>query len=175
MIGHDLDEYISKNLRLKLHSIRIAGNRAVHQNKATTIDSQSNIKLMHDIAVALYSAILVKRGSIESSVKYGQDLIDSYQLYDKTESNSSAISTKQHESLMTEIEQKNQQLKDHLAEIANKEKAIDELTRKQNAKQSRQILDTLVFNEAQTRQYLIDSALFKAGWDIDLVNNQLMR
>lgn len=170
--SHDLDEYISKNLRLKLHSIRIAGNRAVHQNQATTIDSQSNIKLMHDIAAALYSAILVKKGSIESSVKYGQDLIDSYQPYDKTESNSSAISTKQHELLMTEIEQKSQQLKEYLTEIINKEKAIDELTRKQNAKQSRQILDTLVFNEAQTRQYLIDSALFKAGWDIDLVNNQ---
>lgn len=170
--SHDLDEYISKNLRLKLHGIRTAGNRAVHQNKAATIDSQSNIKLMHDIAVALYSAILVKRGSIESSIKYGQNLLDSYHPFDKTEANSSATSTKRHELLMAEIEQQNQQLKEHLAEIANKEKAIDELTRKQNAKQSRQILDTLVFNEAQTRKYLIDSALFKAGWDIDLVNNQ---
>lgn len=170
--SYELEDFISLNFQYKLDSIRSKGNQAVHQNNVTDSDSINSLKITHDIAVAFYVCMITNSDRVKENSDFAQKLIDSYQPYDKTESNSSATSTKKHESLMDEIEQQNQQLKDYVAQLANTNKVIDELTRKQNAKQSRQILDTLVFNEAQTRQYLIDSALFKAGWDIDLVNSQ---
>ena len=171
----ELDAFISESVRKKLTSIRIVGNDAVHQNKANVHDSKANLKLMHDIAASLFPTLMPITDETVSRVTFIQQLLDRYQPPVEVDSSAVVIDETAHKAIMQEIAEQKQALERELeakkAESQTQREYIDELTRQQNAKQSRQVLDTLVFNESETRQYLIDTGLLKAGWDIDLITN----
>ncbi len=142
---------VPKELLNKLHAIRINGNKAVHGNFASDKDAKWLLREAYDIARWIHLTL------------YNFDITD---IPDFNLPVFSKESKQEERSAQTEIK-----IQGLLKEL---QKQRDELytTKKEKGHyqqllaRAKSVVNTLQFNEEQTRYNLIDSLLISAGWDV---------
>ena len=157
----------------KLHAIRKAGNKAVHDGKFNRGDSQWLLKEAH----ILGSWLLLTSGKGSAT-----DLTPYVEVKAEPKPKAKADASQQAEQNKAQSQQLEQALKELeatklsqqkvLAENAKLKHQVDATQASKNRKASDQAKSQIDLNEAETRRRLIDTELHSRGWDIDLMHGK---
>jgi type I restriction enzyme R subunit len=146
-------------VQTKLHALRMHGNKAVHANKGTTPTALAMVREAFDIARWVFVTF---DGGLASSI---------HAFVPPTPPADAKKLEKDHQRLLAQIAEQEeqmqailQQLEQAKAQQATVERTTEEL--QQLVASGSAAADQLAFDEATTRQRLIDAMLVSAGWKV---------
>lgn len=156
----------------KLHAIRKAGNKAVHDGKFNRGDSQWLIKEAHILACWLL--LTSGKGTKSDLTSYVEVKPEPKpKTADTAKINElNKAQTEQLEKALKELESVKESQQKALAENAKLKHQVDAVQASKNRQASDQAKSQIDLNEAETRRRLIDTELHSRGWDIDLLNGK---
>jgi len=144
----------------KLHGVRINGNKAAHGEKLSTVTALWLIREAYDIAKWYF--VTYANGSLEACPEFQKPPETSL-----TEESKAELK-RQKRGLLEKLAAQETQMQELLNKLENergKAKAVEQDLEKFKAK-AQSVADELSFDEATTRNRLIDSQLVAAGWDV---------
>ncbi|QQS48543.1 MAG: DEAD/DEAH box helicase family protein [Acidobacteriota bacterium] len=147
---------VPRVIQQKLDSLRVQGNKAAHGDKSSKSIAQWILKEAWDLSCWFYVAYC--DGS--------QDKIPEYE-----EPAATATAEKESKQFLARLAEQEKQLQQILLELEETRKKADAADRaaanlEAAMANGQQVADSLHFNEAETRQRLIDSLLQAAGWKL---------
>ena len=159
---------IDRALIEKFHLLRIEGNKAAHGGNFNKKNSQWLLKEAHIIASWLF--LLFKKGAKENIPKYlSPTLKNNTNTLLKTKL---AHQKERHEALLAELEAIKETEKKAQQDVTKLAQALDEIKQQKYQKQSAKACRSIDLNEKETRQRLINTQLFDAGWYIDQASSK---
>lgn len=150
----------------KLHAIRKIGNRAAHEGKFSSGDSQWLLKEAHILSYWLL--LLTKKGT-KADIRA---FVTPQTAHEKPVAKKDAEHKVRLEQALNELEEAKAREEHAAQENAKLKQQLSEVEAAQNQQSSQQALNHLQLNEAETRRQLIDRDLYSAGWNVDLINNK---
>jgi type I restriction enzyme R subunit len=170
---HEFKRSLGSNVFPKIKAVQKAGNNAVHsERKVTPVESTQALKELHHILYWFYRTY--------TSVKPASDQVFDLTKVPQTIQISADLvmqSAKQLKALQKQLQERDEA---HLnaikaersksADLAAQNKALLEQVKKQkqqNTQAQNQAKDPHDYNEAQTREFIIDQYLKEMGWDLD--------
>jgi type I restriction enzyme R subunit len=173
---HEFKRSLGSNVFPKIKAVQKAGNNAVHsERKVTAVESTQSLKELHHILYWFYRTY--------TSVKPASDQVFNLTKVPQTIQISADLvmqSAKQLKTLQKQLQERDES---HLnaikversksADLAAQNKALLEQVEKQkqqNTQAQNQAKDPHDYNEAQTREFIIDQYLKEMGWDLDGIN-----
>lgn len=146
----------------KLHAIRMHGNKAAHGEPATTQNARWLLQEAFDLACWMY-------------VQYGEGSAKSIPIYIQptTGDDSKGKLKREKKQVLEKLAAQEAQMKALLQELEEARKAVATTEKKADeiealASSAQDVADTLKFDEATTRDRIIDSMIASEGWDIAL-------
>lgn len=172
--SNEFQQVVDKALLTKFHAIRIGGNKAAHEGYVNQHEAIWLVKEAYYIGVWLY--VTIGGGSDEDLAEYQQ--LENMPRDDEGK----AEFKRKNKQLQLKLAQNSAQLEQALKELqevreaqmaaqqeaARLKLAIDQEKAQQLRSKTEQLKSTFEFNEAETRQQLIDAELRSAGWDVAL-------
>jgi type I restriction enzyme R subunit len=150
----------------KLHTLRIEGNHAVHDNRGDTISALRLLKETYDLARWLH--VNFDGGRVEECPPFAQPPEGGADASERRKEKRAIL-----ERIVAHEAQMQKLLEDLEAERARAEQAVataaelqTALVAGQQAAATVEAVDPLAFNEAETRRYLIDLMLADVGWNV---------
>lgn len=162
--GEDFIALSSPAILDKFHLVKNLGNKAAHENKGTDKDAVFATKQAYHLGAWLYCSYHnVNADSIPAYKEIKSDHSPAGRFKKKLEQ-SDAL----YKQAMSELEQQRKAYEE-LLEQANQATAIkDNLVVEKFTNFSANATQSLHFNEAETRKYLIDAELREVGWDVSM-------
>jgi type I restriction enzyme R subunit len=170
---HEFKRSLGSNVFPKIKAVQKAGNNAVHsERKVTALESTQSLKELHHILYWFYRTY--------TSVKPASDQVFDLAKVPKTiQINADLVmqSAKQLKALQKQLQERDDA---HLKAIKVERSKSDELAaqnkalleqieqqKQQNTQTLKQSKDPHDYNEAETREFIIDQYLKEMGWDLD--------
>lgn len=162
LIGHDFKQLSPAPVLDKYHAIKTFGNLAAHKNKGTENDAIFAIKQSYQLGAWFYCSYHnVKADCIPEYIEFKTDISQTSKLKKKLE-RSDALYKKAMEELEEQRRINELALTASKQANATKNQPVFEMF----TASSQSVSQTLNFNEAETRKYLIDMELREVGWDV---------
>jgi type I restriction enzyme R subunit len=170
---HEFKRSLGSNVFPKIKAVQKAGNNAVHsERKVTALESTQSLKELHHILYWFYRTY--------TSVKPASDQIFDLAKVPKTIQISADLvmqSAKQLKALQKQLQERDDAHQKAIKversksdELAAQNKALleqIEQQKQQNTQTLKQSKDPHDYNEAETREFIIDQYLKEMGWDLD--------
>ncbi len=155
---------LTKDLFLKVRTIKEIGNIAVHSHKP--ILEKDALRATKELFHFLYW--LARMYSLQDSKKYKDINFDEQKLLPR-QTTITVQSVEQLRRLEDQLKQKDEQLAEKTKVIADTDAQIAQLHKEiaEAKKQNQLIPDDHDYSEAETRDYFIDLMLKEAGWPLD--------
>lgn len=150
---------VSKRLLDQLHFLRIQGNDTAHGGLGNAATAKEALKTAHQLA--LYMAVSYYRQSSDSLTAF-REPVDATRILQQSVASYEKELQEQQKALQQTIEELEQE---RSKKVVTEPPAV--LDRQKRQQHSQQVADSLQWNEAKTRQLLIDAMLLQAGWDIN--------
>ncbi|WP_268408536.1 DEAD/DEAH box helicase family protein [Alteromonas sp. a30] len=178
LISDDFTSVVPSLITDKLHAIRKSGNQAAHEGK---VDQQQAIWILKEsYFVASYLFMAYAGGQQEDCPEFTIDYFKERQTKPKDQSGAEFV--KKNKQLEKQLAENKARLKKALEELEAAKKAqklaqieasklkqaIDTEKANQIQARNKQITSSFNFNEAETRDRIIDMDLRAAGWNVSL-------
>jgi len=156
------EDCVSKSLIHQINFIRIQGNDTAHGAEGDLRNAQMVLGTAHQLAMYMGLKYYGKSKDQIPPFKDIQDPASKLNQLKKSVSTYEKELRKQQEELERVIEQLEKERIKH----ADTLQTPDTQEKQKRQEQSQQLADSLQWNEAKTRQLLIDAMLVQAGWDV---------
>ena len=162
LIGHDFKQLSPSPILDKFHATKTLGNRAAHENKGISKDAIFAIKQCYQLGAWFYCSYYnVTADNIPEFIEFETDISQASSLKKKLEQ-SDAL----YKQAMAELDAQRQANEQILITAKQMTAIKDQPAFDSFFTTSQAVSQTLNFNEAETRKYLIDMELREVGWDV---------
>ncbi|WP_444995400.1 DEAD/DEAH box helicase family protein [Aliikangiella sp. IMCC44359] len=170
----DFRNTLGTNIFPKIKVVQKSGNNAVHsQRKVSVVDAEKTLKELHHLLYWFYRTY--------TSDKPPKNQIFDASIIPKTLQIDEALilqSVKKLKALEKQLQEKDQLILQEREKRLKKEasyQAKEQAKQQQfanNKKSNQQVKDSHDYNEAETREFIIDQYLLEAGWNLEDKNNR---
>ena len=172
---------LGSNIFPKIKAVQKAGNNAVHsERKVTAIESTQSLKELHHTLYWFYRTYTASfKDKEQSATDHVFDLANVPQTM-QIDAKLVVNSTKKLKQLQKELGEKDEQHQQALEKERQKNESLAaqnaallqqiELQKNQNAKIAEQVKDPHDYNEAETREFIIDQYLKEMNWNLEAPN-----